>query len=122
MRVAARRPPVRADCVETTNGLCAGPALYFNDAELPVSPPQEVFGMTFREQVEAALPAVRAGSAAHGVHLRLVNATDDGIVEVQMRGKSVACPMSQRMFAKGILHKLQREIPLITDVVCIDAP
>jgi len=78
--------------------------------------------MTLREQVEAALPAVRAGSAAHGVHLRLVNTNDDGIVEVQLRGKSVACPMSQRMFAKGILQKLKREIPMVTDVVSIDAP
>jgi Fe-S cluster biogenesis protein NfuA len=89
---------------------------------LSLSSLQEVFAMTLNDEVVTALPAIRAGAAAHGVHLRLVGTNDEGIVELQLRGKSVACPMSQRMFAKGILQKLKREIPLVMDVVSIDAP
>ncbi len=77
--------------------------------------------MTLREQVEAAMPAVRARVAAHGVHIKLVNAREDGVVEVVLRGNSVTCPMAQTTLSKGILQSLKRDIPQVTDVISVDA-
>ena len=75
--------------------------------------------MSFREQVEAAIPGVSARVAPQGISLELVRAREDGVIELAMRGKSIACPMSQTMLAQGILRK--QDIPNIVDGVSIGA-
>ena len=77
--------------------------------------------MSFREQVEAAIPGVSARVAPQGISLELVNAREDGVIELAMSGKSIACPMSQTMLAQGILRMLKQDIPEIVDVVSIGA-
>ncbi|MBU1680290.1 MAG: NifU family protein [Bacteroidetes bacterium] len=71
---------------------------------------------SINEQVENALETIRPYLQADGGDVELVNVTNEGIVEVRLKGACVGCPMSQMTLRAGVERALIREVPGIRRV------
>ncbi len=71
---------------------------------------------TMHEKVAKALETVRPYLMADGGDVELVRVTEDGIVEVRLKGACVGCPMSQMTLRAGVERALIREVPGIKRV------
>ena len=75
-----------------------------------------------RRQIEDALDTIRPYLMADGGSVRLLNVTDDFVVELELLGACGACPMSTMTLRAGIEQALKRSIPQITRVEAVNAP
>jgi Fe-S cluster biogenesis protein NfuA len=72
--------------------------------------------MSLKENVELALEDIRPALVAHGGDVRLIDVTEDGIVEVELEGQCKGCAMSQMTLTMGIERQLKEQFPEIKEV------
>jgi Fe-S cluster biogenesis protein NfuA len=72
-----------------------------------------------REQVEAALNKVRPMLQHDGGDVELVDVTDDGVVQVRLKGACGGCPMATLTLKNGIEKILKEQVPAVTQVIAI---
>jgi Fe-S cluster biogenesis protein NfuA len=75
-----------------------------------------------RQQIEEALDTIRPYLMADGGSVRLLNVTDDGVVELELLGACGSCPMSTMTLRAGIEQALKRTVPNIKRVEAVNAP
>lgn len=73
-------------------------------------------------QIEEALDMIRPYLMADGGSVRLLNVTDDMVVELELLGACGTCPMSTMTLRAGIEQALKRTVPQITRVEAVNAP
>ena len=73
--------------------------------------------MIDKDKVQEVLNIIRPALQADGGDVRLVNVTEDGVVEVELQGACKGCPMSQLTLANSVERVLKDRIPEITKVV-----
>ena len=76
--------------------------------------------MSLQEQVQAVLEKVRAHLQSHGGDVELVDVTEDGTVQVRLKGACQGCPMAQQTMSMGIERILKEEIPEVQAVLAVD--
>jgi len=72
-----------------------------------------------KEKVQEALNKIRPALQADGGDVELVEASDDGIVKVRLKGACGGCPMSQMTLKMGIERILKKEVPGIKTVEAV---
>ena len=72
-----------------------------------------------REQVEVALNKVRPMLQRDGGDVELVDVTDDGVVQVRLKGACGGCPMATVTLKNGIERILKEQVPNVTQVVAV---
>ncbi len=72
-------------------------------------------------KVEEALNTIRPYLEADGGNVKLVNITDDMIVELEMLGNCGSCPMSAMTLKAGVEEAIKKVVPEIKGVVAINA-
>ncbi len=73
-----------------------------------------------KEAVEKALSKVRPMLQADGGDVELVNVTEDGIVEVRLKGACGTCPMAIITLKQGIENYLKKEVPEVKEVRAVE--
>jgi Fe-S cluster biogenesis protein NfuA len=73
-----------------------------------------------REKVEAELNNIRPALQADGGDVELVNVTDDGVVQVRLKGHCAGCPMAQMTIKGGIERRLKAAVPGVKSVEAVD--
>jgi len=68
------------------------------------------------DRVETALAMIRPNLAADGGNVKLINITEDNVVEVEMQGACKGCPMVQMTLSMGIGRVLRQEVPEVNDL------
>jgi len=72
--------------------------------------------MSLKEKVADALESIRPALVAHGGDVRLVDVSEDGIVDVELEGQCKGCPMSQMTLTMGIERQLKELFPEVKEV------
>ena len=72
-----------------------------------------------REKVESALNKIKPSLQADGGDVELIEASEDGIVKVKLKGACGSCPMSQMTLKMGIERILKEEIPEVKEVISV---
>ncbi|NLY88147.1 MAG: NifU family protein [Firmicutes bacterium] len=72
-----------------------------------------------KEQVEKALEKIRPALQADGGDVELVDVTENGVVQVRLKGACAGCPMATLTLKNGIEHRLRQEIPEIKSVEAV---
>jgi Fe-S cluster biogenesis protein NfuA len=72
-----------------------------------------------KAQVEEFLNQVRPMLQQDGGDVKLVNVSDDGIVEVKLTGACGSCPYSTMTLKNGIEARMKEVIPSIKEVVAV---
>ena len=85
----------------------------------PVSGNQDA---DINQQIEQALDTIRPYLNADGGAVRLLNVTDDMVVELELLGACGTCPMSTMTLRAGIEQAIMRAIPSITRVEAVSTP
>lgn len=75
-----------------------------------------------RDQIEEALDTIRPYLMADGGSVRLLNVTDDDVVELELLGACGTCPMSTMTLRAGIEQALKRSVPQVQRVEAVNAP
>ena len=73
-------------------------------------------GIKMKEKVSEALNKIRPSLQADGGDVELVDVTEDGVVQVKLRGACAGCPMATLTLKNGIERRLREEIPEIKAV------
>jgi Fe-S cluster biogenesis protein NfuA len=73
--------------------------------------------MIDRKNVEEVLELIRPALQADGGDVRLVDVSEDGVVEVELQGACKGCPMSQLTLANSVERVLKDRIPGVSKVV-----
>lgn len=71
-------------------------------------------------RVRAVLDKVRGGLKADGGDAELVKVTEDGVVQVRLKGACRGCPMSQMTLKRGIEAAIKAEVPEVVRVEGVD--
>ncbi|WP_022835863.1 NifU family protein [Salisaeta longa] len=74
-----------------------------------------------RNQIEEALDTIRPYLMADGGSVRVLNITDDHVVELELLGACGSCPMSTMTLRAGIEQALKRSVPQIKRVEAVNA-
>ena len=74
-----------------------------------------------RRQIEEGLDSIRPYLMADGGSVRLLNITDDMVVELELLGACGSCPMSTMTLRAGIERALQHAVPQIRRVEAVNA-
>ena len=74
-----------------------------------------------RDQIEEALDTIRPYLMADGGSVRLLNVTDDDVVELELLGACGTCPMSTMTLRAGIEQALKRSVPQVQRVEAVNA-
>ncbi len=69
-----------------------------------------------KEKVEKVLKQIRPALQADGGDVELVDATEDGVVKLKLKGACGCCPMSTYTLKMGIEQRLKEEIPEVKKV------
>lgn len=72
------------------------------------------------DRVEEALAMVRPSLEADGGNVKLVNITEEDVVEVQLQGACKGCPMAQMTLAMGIGRVLRQQVPEVKDLRAVN--
>jgi len=72
-----------------------------------------------KEQVEKALERIRPALQADGGDVELVDVTENGVVQVRLKGACAGCPMATMTLKNGIEQRLRKEIPEIKNVEAV---
>lgn len=73
------------------------------------------------DRVEAALDQLRPYLMADGGSVRLLDITDEMVVELELLGACGTCPMSAMTLRAGIEQALRRSVPEISRVEAVNA-
>lgn len=74
-----------------------------------------------RHRIEEALDQIRPYLMADGGSVRLLDITEDMVVELELMGACGSCPMSTMTLRAGIEQALKRSVPQITRVEAVNA-
>jgi len=69
-----------------------------------------------KEEVKNALDQIRPNLQADGGDVELVSISDDGVVDVRLKGACAGCPMSQMTLKMGIEKYLKKAVPEVKEV------
>ncbi len=72
-----------------------------------------------QHSVEQALDSIRPYLIADGGSVRLVNITDDMVVELELLGACGSCPMSSMTLRAGIEQTIKRAVPEVSRVEAV---
>ena len=72
-----------------------------------------------KQQIEDALDTIRPYLNADGGSVRLLNVTEDMVVELELLGACGTCPMSTMTLRAGIEQAIKRAIPSISRVEAV---
>lgn len=87
-----------------------------------VSPPEgKLDARSLSDRVEAALDQLRPYLMADGGSVRLLDITDEMVVELELLGACGTCPMSSMTLRAGIEQALRRSVPEISRVEAVNA-
>ncbi|MDD2851049.1 MAG: NifU family protein [Desulfuromonadaceae bacterium] len=70
-----------------------------------------------KEEVLKVLEEVRPALQADGGDVELVDVTEDGTVQVRLKGACGSCPMSTMTLKMGIERAMKEKIPGVKEVV-----
>jgi len=70
-------------------------------------------------EVREALETIRPMLQADGGDVELVGVTEDGVVQVRLRGACHGCPMAQLTIKDGIERTLKEQVPGVTEVEAV---
>lgn len=73
-----------------------------------------------KEKVQAALDKVRVRLQADGGDAELVSVSEDGVVQVRLKGACHGCPMSQMTLKRGIEQFIKTEVPEVQRVEAVN--
>ncbi|GAB4303496.1 MAG: NifU family protein [Desulfuromonadia bacterium] len=68
------------------------------------------------EEVKKVLETIRPALQGDGGDVELVGVSEDGVVEVKLKGACGACPMSTMTLKMGIERTLKEKVPGVTEV------
>jgi len=71
------------------------------------------------KRIEGALDTIRPYLMADGGSVRLLDITEEFVVELELLGACGSCPMSAMTLRAGIEQALKRSIPQITRVEAV---
>jgi len=71
------------------------------------------------EQVEKALEKTRTFLKGDGGDVELVDVTEDGIVQVRLKGACNGCPMATLTLKSLIERELKKEVPEVKEVKAV---
>ena len=91
-----------------------------SDDSSPDTPPPNA-DPELRAQIEEALDKIRPYLMADGGSVRLLNITDDYVVELELLGACGSCPMSTMTLRAGIEQALKRSVPQVRRVEAVNA-
>ncbi len=69
-----------------------------------------------KERVQAAIDKIRPMLKADGGDVQLVDVSEDGVVQVKLKGACSGCPMSQMTLKNGIERIIKQEVPEVKTV------
>ena len=69
-----------------------------------------------REDVQKAINDIRPSLQADGGDIELVNVSDDGKVQVKLKGACHGCPMAQVTLKQGVEKHIKNKIPAVVSV------
>jgi Fe-S cluster biogenesis protein NfuA len=69
-----------------------------------------------KDRVQKAIDKVRPMLMADGGDVQLVDVSDDGVVQVRLKGACSGCPMSQMTLKNGIERIIKQEVPEVKTV------
>jgi Fe-S cluster biogenesis protein NfuA len=72
-----------------------------------------------REKVEAALEKVRPFLQRDGGDVQLVDVSEDGIVQVRLKGACSGCPGAAMTLKMGIERVLKEQVPEVKEVKAV---
>ena len=72
-----------------------------------------------REKVETALEKVRPFLQRDGGDVQLVDVSEDGIVQVRLKGACFGCPGAAMTLKMGIERVLKEQVPEIKEVKAV---
>lgn len=75
--------------------------------------------LDLRERVEEVLDEIRPAIMMDGGNILLVDITDEGVVQVELVGACVGCPMSMLTLKAGVERTLRERIPEVTEVEAV---
>lgn len=75
---------------------------------------------TLHQRVEETLESIRPYLIADGGNVRLVQITDDKIVELELLGACGTCPMSPMTLKAGVEEAIKKAIPEIKGIRAIN--
>ncbi len=73
-----------------------------------------------RKAVEEALEIIRPSLQADGGDVSLISISDDGVVEVALRGACQGCPMATLTLKGGIERFLTQAVPGVKEVIAAE--
>ncbi len=71
-----------------------------------------------RENVEAALAAIRPALQADGGDVELID-VNEGVVKLKLKGACAGCPMSTITLRNGIERILKERVPEVKEVIAV---
>lgn len=83
--------------------------------------PGENSARSLTDRVEAALDQLRPYLMADGGSVRLLDITEEMVVELELLGACGTCPMSSMTLRAGIEQALRRSVPEISRVEAVNA-
>ncbi len=72
-----------------------------------------------KERVETVIQKIRPYLQRDGGDIELVDVTEDGIVQVKLKGACDGCPGAQLTLQAGVERTLKEEIPEVQKVVAV---
>jgi Fe-S cluster biogenesis protein NfuA len=72
-----------------------------------------------REKIEAALNKVRPMLQRDGGDVEFIDVTDDGVVQLRLKGACGGCPMATMTLKNGIERVLREQVPEVTQVIAV---
>lgn len=75
---------------------------------------------TLYDKIDQALDVIRPYLMADGGSVRVVNITDDNVVELELLGACESCPMSMMTLRAGIEQAIKNAVPQIVRVEAIN--
>lgn len=72
-----------------------------------------------KNEVQEVIDQVRPGLQADGGDVELVDITDEGVVEVKLKGACNGCPMATLTIKNGIERVLKEELPDVKEVKAV---
>lgn len=88
----------------------------------PVAGAQPGHDPELMRKIEEALDMIRPYLMADGGSVRVLNVTENLVVELELMGACGTCPMSTMTLRAGIEQALKRAVPEITRVEAVNAP
>ena len=74
----------------------------------------------YREVIEEALDHIRPYLEADGGNVRVIDLTDDMILQLELMGNCGSCPMSTMTLKAGVEEAIKKAVPEIKKVVAIN--